>query len=452
MTICFNCAKECEDVICGDCLKTADMEGLCKRILDYDTQSLSDYTLDKAAAGLMNESNIRLAVFRLCEFLPGGKKLYYRMLSIKGKGSFIPKAAGAWFFESAPEMLSSDELSEEQKQTVEGLLLSSYMNEYRYDEAEKTAQRLCTYGTYSTDVGMKLGDYFIRTRRYDKADEILNKLLAVCTDETKREYINQSLEDSQKRRLGKAKGGIAEYLPAAYENRLKYKSFLETLGIEVFVPEPKAKKVIPKPMEEADYPEFADERKAGFQSFVAYDVETTGLNPKFDSIIEIGAVKVRDGVITERFQRFAKPFKKSISEKITELTGITADMVKDADDMWNVFGEFADFVGDDILVGYNNRLFDNKFLMRAGRYANRIMKNSSFDVMFLAADMKDKLSMDKSRISLGELSEKLGIENPQAHRALADAETTAKVYLALIGMGGYENTNGLDDILNDDWE
>lgn len=452
MTICFNCTKECEDVICGECLKTADIEALCKRILDYDTASLSDYTLDKIAAELMNESNIRFAVFRLCEFLPEGKKQYYRMLAIKGKSSFIPKAAGEWFFENAPEMLSSDELNSEQKQMVEGLLLSSYMNEYRYEEAEKTAERLCTYDTYSTDIGLKLGDYYVKTRRYDKADEILNKQLDLCTDDTIREYFNKHLEESRKRRLGKANGGIAEYLPAAQENRLKYKSFLETLGIDVIVPEPKEKKAARKRMDEADYPEFADERKAGFRSFTAYDVETTGLSMQFDSIIEIGAVKVRDGVITERFQRFAKPFKRKISAEITELTGITADMVKDADEMWDVFCEFADFVGEDILVGYNNRQFDNKFLMRAGRYANRIMKNSSFDVMYLASDMKDKLSSDKKRFSLGELSEKLAIENPQAHRALADAETTAKVYLALVEMGGYENTSGLDDILNDDWE
>ena len=125
-------------------------------------------------------------------------------------------------------------------------------------------------------------------------------------------------------------------------------------------------------------------------------------------------------------------------------------MVKDAPEMWDVFNEFADFTGDDVLIGYNNRSFDNRFLMRAGRYAHRIMKNSSFDVMYFASDLNEKLSLSDRKLS--SVSEKLGIKNPEAHRALADAETTALVYLALLDLGGYERESDLDDILNDDWK
>ncbi len=125
-------------------------------------------------------------------------------------------------------------------------------------------------------------------------------------------------------------------------------------------------------------------------------------------------------------------------------------MVKDAPEMWDVFNEFADFADDDVLVGYNNRSFDNKFLMRAGRYAHRIMKCSSFDVMYFASDLNGRLGLSDRKLS--SVSEKLGIKNPEAHRALADAETTALVYLALLDLGGYEKESGLDDILSDDWE
>ena len=125
-------------------------------------------------------------------------------------------------------------------------------------------------------------------------------------------------------------------------------------------------------------------------------------------------------------------------------------MVKDAPEMWDVFNEFADFADDDELVGYNNRSFDNKFLRRAGRYAHRIMKCSSFDVMYFASDLNGRLGLSDRKLS--SVSEKLGIKNPEAHRALADAETTALVYLALLDLGGYEKESGLDDILSDDWE
>lgn len=453
MTICLNCGKECEDILCTKCLETVDAEALCIKILNYDTKSMSEYTLDKLASELINEDNICLAVFRLSEFLTNDLKQYYRMLAVRGKKTALPKAAGEWFIPTANELLKSNKLTAEQKQLTDALRLTSCLYDYNYEEAEKSAERLFANGNFTVDTVLKLSDYYIKTRRYDKAEKMLNDELLKCSDEYQISCIRKNLSDLEKRKLGKENGGIAEYLPAAQENRLKYRNFLNSIGIEVVLPKPKEvtrSDKYPKPIPSADYPEFADERNAGFRSFVAYDIETTGLNAKFDSIIEIGAVKVRDGVIVERFQKFAKPYKSRVSEKITALTGITQDMVKDAPEMWDVFNEFVDFAGDDILIGYNNRSFDNRFLMRAGRYANRIMKNSSFDVMYFASDLSGKLELADRKLS--SVSEKLGIKNPEAHRALADAETTALVYLALLDLGEYEKKSSLEDILNDDWE
>ena len=453
MTICLNCGKECEDILCAKCLGTADAEALCRRILDYDTKSLSDYTLDKLASTLQNEKNLCLAVFGLSDYLDHDMKQYYRMLAVKGKNNSLPKSAGKWFIPTADELLKSNKLTAEQKQLTDALRLTSCIYNYDYEEAEKSAERLYANGNFTVDTVLKLSDYYIKTRRYDRAERILNEMIVVCADEYQIKLLKENLEDSQKRSCNKK----AEYLPKDQENIQRYINFMNGIGIDVTIPEKKARTFLetgteryPKPVSDADYPEFADERRAGFRSFVAYDLETTGLNPKFDSIIEFGAVKVRDGVIVDRFQKLAKPFKNKVSERITELTGITPDMVKDAPEMWDVFNEFADFAGDDVLVGYNNRSFDNKFLRRAGRYAHRIMKCSSFDVMYFASDLNGRLGLSDRKLS--SVSEKLGIKNPEAHRALADAETTALVYLALLDLGGYEKPRALDDILSDDWK
>ena len=453
MTICLNCGKECEDILCAKCLGTADAEALCRRILDYDTKSLSDYTLDKLASTLQNEKNLCLAVFGLSDYLDHDMKQYYRMLAVKGKNNFLPKSAGKWFIPTADELLKSNKLTAEQKQLTDALRLTSCIYNYDYEEAEKSAERLYANGNFTVDTVLKLSDYYIKTRRYDRAERILNEMIVVCADEYQIKLLKENLDDSQKRSCNKK----AEYLPKDQENIQRYISFMNGIGIDVTIPEKKARTSseagtdrYPKPVSDADYPEFADERRAGFRSFVAYDLETTGLNTKFDSIIEFGAVKVRDGVIVDRFQKLAKPFKNKVSERITELTGITPDMVKDAPEMWNVFNEFADFTGDDVLVGYNNRSFDNKFLRRAGRYAHRIMKSSSFDVMYFVSDLNGRLGLSDRKLS--SVSEKLGIKNPEAHRALADAETTALVYLALLDLGGYEKPRALDDILSDDWK
>ena len=153
------------------------------------------------------------------------------------------------------------------------------------------------------------------------------------------------------------------------------------------------------------------------------------------------------------FQEFVKPFKKSIREEVTKLTGITKEDVKDARQMWDVFRDFMEFADGCVLVGYNNVKFDSRFLVRAGRYSNLIMKNLQFDVMKYADDFKDRLGITDPKTSLETLSHKLGIENTEAHRALADAITTAKVFLKLKKMDTSQKTVDVDDLLTDldDW-
>ena len=93
--------------------------------------------------------------------------------------------------------------------------------------------------------------------------------------------------------------------------------------------------------------------------------------------------------------------------------------------------------------------FDSRFLVRAGRYSNIIMQNPQFDVMKYADGFRNKLGITDEKLSLEILSKKLGIENPEAHRALADSITTARVYLRLKEMDKSEKTVAVDDLLSD---
>ena len=99
------------------------------------------------------------------------------------------------------------------------------------------------------------------------------------------------------------------------------------------------------------------------QDFTAIDVETTGLNPKTEKMIEIGAVKVRDGKIVAKYDSLINPGKK-LEERIIELTGITDEMLADAPLPEKVLPEFFDFIGEDILLGHSI-MFDYSFLKRA---------------------------------------------------------------------------------------
>lgn len=88
------------------------------------------------------------------------------------------------------------------------------------------------------------------------------------------------------------------------------------------------------------------------KDYIAFDLETTGLSVETDQIIEIGALKVRDGKIVDRFMEFLKP-DKPISSIITGITGITNSMVADARDTETVIRDFVEFCEDDVLIGHN---------------------------------------------------------------------------------------------------
>ena len=140
---------------------------------------------------------------------------------------------------------------------------------------------------------------------------------------------------------------------------------------------------------------------------------------------------------------------KKVSPEITALTGITNEEAKSARDIWEVLPDFLSFAGDAVLMGYNCIAFDSKFMVRAGRYSHRVIENRYFDVMRYADKFKSKLGIDMTKISLSSLSSELGIENPRAHRALADAVTTARVFMKLREMDTEQETFSVSALLSD---
>ena len=102
-----------------------------------------------------------------------------------------------------------------------------------------------------------------------------------------------------------------------------------------------------------------------------------------------------------------------------------------------------------MLLGFNCIVFDSRFMVRVGRYSNIVIENKYSDVMRFAGQFKEKLGIGAPKVSLQELADKLGIENPRAHRALADAVTTAKVFLKLKEFAVQEQPENIDDFLED---
>ena len=245
-------------------------------------------------------------------------------------------------------------------------------------------------------------------------------------------FIRENPEAVKENIKRKFKDNIFVYMPSTNENKKKYKEFMKTLNKEVELPVIREK--APEKISKSDYPMPVEKTEAGFKTFVAFDIESTGIDHTKDSITEIAAIRVVDGQIVETqkfiFQELVHPYKVKIPENVEKITGITNEMVYTAREVWEVFKDFAAFIKDDILVGYNCMAFDSKFLRRAGRLSNTIITNEYFDVMKYVKKFEKVLNYDSK--TLTNISNLLGITNPNAHRALADSVTTAKVYLKLL--------------------
>lgn len=159
---------------------------------------------------------------------------------------------------------------------------------------------------------------------------------------------------------------------------------------------------------------------------VVFDLETTGLDPEMCEIIELGAVKIEHGEITQRFSSFAKP-KFSIPDKITELTGITDEMVENAPRIEDVVYDFYEWSKGCVISGYNIVAFDLKFLKKVADQIGIKFTNEVIDTFIVVRQS----SIKASNYKLGTIVKSLGITLKDAHRAYNDANATAQVLMAL---------------------
>ena len=171
-------------------------------------------------------------------------------------------------------------------------------------------------------------------------------------------------------------------------------------------------------------------------SYVAVDLETTGLDPKRDKIIEIGAVKVLDGRITDQFQTLVNPRRAQGSLTI-ELTGITDGMLETAPAIEQVIGPFAEFCGGKELPLLGHHIiFDFSFLKKAAVNCGLEFEKNGIDTLKLCR----RFMPEEEKKNLETACAFYKIQRGQAHRALADAIDAHNLYQALLIQGGEKNT------------
>ena len=160
-------------------------------------------------------------------------------------------------------------------------------------------------------------------------------------------------------------------------------------------------------------------------TFICFDIETTGLSAARDKITEIGAVKVENGVITDTFSTFANPAM-PIPQKITQLTGITDDMVKDAPSQSEAVSAFLEFAGDNVLVAHNAP-FDTSFIAKACEDMGREYNYTSIDTVAISR----AILTDIKNCKLDTVAKFLRLGDFNHHRATDDAEMLARIFINL---------------------
>lgn len=334
-------------------------------------------------------------------------KEFYQINIFLGKYYNVPKAKRAYLISNYAKIIASDLVNAKDKQKLRCALLDTYFYEHDYLQAESIAKEIEINDLADEYVIYQLMTYYIRTRRYDQAQ----KLGQIWPQSL---ILNENLVMIANIKAGKR----MEYVPR--EGQEQYFNFLASINIMV------NKSNYHKSLKRYQMP-------ADFKTFVAFDLETTGLSYQNDEITEIAAIKVVNGQIEETktfiFQELVCPLKKKIPENVENITGITNEMVKNARHIDQVLIDFLKFIDDNILVGYNCLRFDRLFLNTACKLVNCKINNPYFDVMEYVNNFYTELKFQNR--TLAHISELLDIKNPRAHRALADAITTAKVYLKL---------------------
>lgn len=152
------------------------------------------------------------------------------------------------------------------------------------------------------------------------------------------------------------------------------------------------------------------------KDYVVFDLETTGVNAIEDEIIEISAIKVKDGAVADTFSTLVNPGRK-IPAQATAVNGITDEMVRDAPKIGQALSDFLEFAGKEVLVGHNIHTFDLNFICNgAAKHLGKTVDNDYIDTLFMARSCLPQLRHHK----LVDVAAYFQISVEGAHRALND--------------------------------
>lgn len=413
---CLICGNENGTILCGSCESPENIEIVLNELLKYKSCESENELLRNYVLSFGNRSEAADEILQICSrySMSSIDFTYYIASAYNNKGANFRKE----FIEFGMKYMNKPNKG---KLVTENLLRDiskAYAAEYEFYKAIEICDILSGPDYEAPTANLLRADYLCKIRKLDEAIELLE---ASYEDLKEKQSVNFCINEEENIENEKC---IKLYEKALEEYREKQnKGYIYEPATQIG--REKLKKLLIDEGRYNDDESYTVQTEANFDSFVCFDFETTGFSPQNNNIIEIGAVKVQNGEIIEYFSELVNP-KGHISEKIIEITGITNEMVKDSETIYEVLPRFLGFISDSILVAHNAK-FDCKFLLRNMRKLGRELKNPVFDTLEFSRKSLPRLSSHK----LEYLTKHFGIEQNQAHRAYCDAEATAKLYFKL---------------------
>jgi DNA polymerase-3 subunit alpha (Gram-positive type) len=223
--------------------------------------------------------------------------------------------------------------------------------------------------------------------------------------------------------------GVVHSFPFAYKAAKKQEDFKIIFGCEGYLVDDEIQMVKnPKPLAIEE------------ETYVVFDIETTGFDPYKDKIIEIGAVKMKGSKVVERYSSFINP-QIPIPKVIEDLTGINDNTVKDAPFIDKVLPEFIEFIGDSTVVAHNAN-FDVGFISQKAHNLGIEINPTVIDTLQWSRNIRK----DKTKHGLKNICNDYGINLENHHRAVDDAEATAEIFKRFINIVIKENAYYLNEV------
>ena len=409
---CIVCGKQSNRILCDECIKTATEE-LCYKIAQYNYNNSDNDLWRELSEELDKPYMFKDYAFEVAELIGGSRVDFIKIncMNMRSSDLGIFKEYYDYLLETEEQLLTNDNLTEDEKDLIRALVFEIYVSRKQWDKVDESINQIHIDGKFLEPL-LIIADYYIKIRNYEHAEQILLEGKDTYTNETDIKRIETLLEDCNARRSGTKK----HWKPNKADEIKNFYEYLDKQGIEHEVQGNGSKK---NKINLKDFKPFIYLEDSVPNTYVALWL-TTEFYQKQREIVEINAVRISDGEIKDQYHSFVKPVNTPKSVK-----KIDPNDLLNAQPIRNVFPTFLEFLRNDIIAiaGAEEQC---KYLSRLARYSMMDhIDNLIFDVIAYYEDNSDDFDLytRESLLSKFDLSE----GNGGMEKALVTAQLIEKI-------------------------